>query len=253
MAKLIIQNLATEYKDEGKGNIILCLHGWQDSLRTFDNIVKNLSKDYRIIRLDLPGFGNTEKPKESWGVGEYALFVRDFINKLDIKPDYLLGHSFGGRIILKGQTEYNLEAKKNILIASAGISETKTLRNMIFKTLAKLGGLLTYVPPLIFWREDLRRMLYKFLRSDYMESEQLKKTFLKVIREDLSNNAKRINKPTLLIWGNKDIVTPLSDGKKLNKLISDSRIEIVDGVGHFVHKKESEKVSDIIKKFLSYE
>lgn len=253
MPKLIVQNLATEYKDEGGGKTILCLHGWQDSLGTFDEITKDLSRDYRLIRLDLPGFGNTERPKVPWGVGDYALFVRDFINKLEVKPDYLLGHSFGGRIILKGQTEYGLEAKKNILIASAGISETKTLRNIIFKTMAKLGGLLTYVPPLIFWREDLRRMLYKFLRSDYMESEQLKETFLNVIKEDLSENARRINVPTFLIWGANDIVTPLSDGKRLNELIPNSEIKIIDGAGHFVHKKKSKKVSHAIKEFLSHE
>ncbi len=122
--KAIVEGLATEYTDEGHGQVVLMLHGWGDNLHTFDPLLQFILK-YRVVRLDLPGFGNSEKPQDVWGVQEYANFVRAFCAKLDIVPEAILGHSFGGRIILKGVGTGVLSPQKIILIASAGIAKRR--------------------------------------------------------------------------------------------------------------------------------
>ena len=99
--KLLIQNLATEYTDEGTGPVLLFLHGWQDNLHSFDGLAPYLKDDFRIVRLDLPGSGKTEFPKGSWDLDDYVSFVKKFTEKLDIKPYAVIGHSFGGLISLK--------------------------------------------------------------------------------------------------------------------------------------------------------
>ena len=96
--KIIVQNLATEYLDEGNGKVVLFLHGWQDNLHTFDSLASLLSPTWRIVRLDLPGFGKSEVPKETGELDNYVQFVKDFINKLDIHVYALVGHSFGGQL-----------------------------------------------------------------------------------------------------------------------------------------------------------
>ena len=119
--KVIVNNLAIEYEDEGSGPVLLFLHGWQDSLHTFDAISDDLKKNYRIIRLDLPGFGKSDLPKTVWSISDYVSFVNDFIKKINLSVYALVGHSFGGRIILKGSGQRKIESEKNILISSAGI------------------------------------------------------------------------------------------------------------------------------------
>src|SRR3972149_2244169 len=249
--KIIVQNLAVEYQDEGvssprqslrrsAGKVILLLHGWQDNLHTFDALTKFLSKTNRVIRLDLPGFGQSETPKETWGLDNYVEFVKNFIQKLNLQVDAFVGHSFGGRIAIKGAAENNLKPAKIILINSAGIAKSKTLRNYILKIFAKIGSFITYIPPFVFWREKLRQKIYKFIGSDYLDAHEMQKTFLKIISEDLSENAKKINTPTLLIWGENDTETPLSDGKLLSRLISHSKLEIINEAGHFVHQEKPE-------------
>lgn len=251
LLKAIIQNLAIEYQDEGNGPVLLCLHGWKDNLHTFDQLTTLLSKTHRIIRLDLPGFGKSEIPTKAWFLDDYVDFVKHFIDKLKIKPEFMLGHSFGGRIIIKGQTTKALNAKKLILIASAGIAHNQKLKKLLLKTLAKTGKIVTSIPPFSSLKEKLRTKLYDKIGSDYLSAGPLKETFINIVREDLQNIAKRINCPTLLIWGTNDSETPLEDGKRLTSLINNSTLNIIDNASHFVHREHPQKVAHFIETFLS--
>jgi len=248
--QIIVQNLATEYQDEGNGKVILLLHGWQDNLHTFDSLASLLSPTKRVIRLDLPGFGKSEMPKESWDLDGYVRFLKDFIQKLDLSVDTIIGHSFGGRIAIKGVSAKNLQPNKLMLISSAGIAGSRTFRNSTLKVLAKIGRWITYIPPLIFWREELRKKFYGLIGSDYLNTGPLKETFLKIISEDLSASAKEITTPALLIWGADDAETPLSDGEQLSRLIHDSRLEVISGAGHFAHREKPQEVAKLVQEFL---
>lgn len=248
--KVIVQNLAIEYEDEGQGPVMLFLHGWQDNLHTFDSLAPFFTSAQRVIRLDLPGFGKSQSLKGAWDLDNYVQFVSDFIQKLNIRVDALLGHSFGGRIAIKGAAARKFLPNKIILIGSAGLAKRRTLRNLVSLVLTKIGGLITYLPPLIFWRKQLRKRLYDFLGSDYLEAGPLKETFLKIISEDLSQGAKNLNIPTLLIWGENDAETPLKDGQKLSELIYGSELKVIAGAGHFVHREKPDQVVKFIKEFL---
>lgn len=249
--KIIVNNLAIEYADEGNGPSLLLLHGWKDTLHTFDSLVPLLLSSWRVIRLDLPGFGGSETPKESWGVGEYAQFVAVFIEKLGTSIDVLVGHSFGGRIAIKGVGTSLLRPRKMVLIGSAGVTANRGARNLLFNIIAKIGKITLY-PFSSDIKERLRLKLYKKAGSeDYMNAGTLRETFLRVAGEDLSFPAREIHVPTLLIWGEKDMATPLSDGKWLERLISGSRLKVLEGAGHFVHREKAGAVASLIKTFIT--
>lgn len=248
--KVIVDNIATEYSDEGKGPTILMLHGWMDTHHTFDRLAGVLGLDYRLVRLDMPGFGQTEAPKEAWSVGDYATFVSHFSDKLGLKPDVILGHSFGGRVTIKGVSTGVFKPRKLILVGSAGISKRITFRNIFFTTVAKIFGIVTYIPPLYFYRDKIRKKLYAMIGSDYLESGVLRDTYLKVISEDLKEDASHISLPTQLIWGENDTETPLADGRQFSLLINGSSLSVVAGAGHMVHQEKAEEVARIIKDFV---
>ena len=110
--QIIVEGIATEYRDEGTGPVILLLHGWQDNLHTFDALTALLSKNYRVVRIDLPGFGNTELPPSPWHLDDYIEFVDKFIRKIGFGVDYVAGHSFGGRITIKAIATGIIQTKK---------------------------------------------------------------------------------------------------------------------------------------------
>lgn len=247
--KCIVDGLAIEYEDKGSGSTILMLHGWGDTMHTFDGLAATLPG--RVVRPDLPGFGESDMPKKDWALDDYVQFVRSFIHKLGIRPDVLIGHSMGGRIILKGVAEGIFNPKRIVLIASAGVAERKTLRNFFLGLIAKIGRAVTSIPPLNSLRETLRSRLYATIGSDYRRAGALRGTLLNIIREDLRHAASDVKVPALLVWGAHDQTTPLSEGKLLAGLISGSHLRIVPAAGHFVHHDKLPEVSAIMRQFLT--
>ena len=248
--KVIVDELAIEYETAGTGPVVLFLHGWQDNHETFNPLIPLLLDSYQVVRVDLPGFGKSETPKDVWDLENYVNFVSHFIQKLNLGIYAFIGHSFGGRIIIKGMASEVLSAPRVILIGSAGIAKRKTLRNLIFRTIAKVGKAVSNIPPLNFWKEDLRKKLYRVAGGDYLKAGSLQQTFVKIISEDLAEDATKMRTRALLIWGANDTETPLADGKRLSLLIPEAMIKVVENAGHYVHKDKKEEVVEIIKKFL---
>ena len=249
--KLIVSGLAAEYADEGSGPVILMLPGWMNTLHNFDALTSLLAAKYRIVRLDLPGFGGgTEAPPSDWHISDYATFVKSFIEKVGLTSYILIGHSFGGRVAIKGVGQNILHPSRLILIGSAGIAKHRTLRNRILTVFAKIGKMILYIPPLFFWRKQIRKKLYKWLRSDYLAAGAMSRVYLNAIREDLQEYARKISIPTLLIWGSDDEMVPQRDGKLFANLVKDSKLEILPGVGHSPHCDRPEEVAQLITKFL---
>ena len=166
--KIIVNNLAVEYQDEGSGPVMLFLHGWRQSFHTFDALLPFLTPSFRVIRLGLPGFGGSELPREAWGTGKYARFVGDFCQKIGIEPEILVGHSFGGRIIIKGVHDGIFRPRKIVLIASAGLAAYRTFKAKLFLVASKVGKVAFFFLPRAA-RESLRSKLYGVAgSSDYL-------------------------------------------------------------------------------------
>src|SRR3989344_362430 len=250
--KVLVNNIATEYTDEGKGPVLLLLPGWMNTLRNFDELASRLVSNYRIVRLDLPGFGGgTETPPLNWHIADYASFVKAFTQKMGLDSYMLVGHSFGGRVVIKGVAQEMLRPSRIILIAPGGVAKHRTLRNQILTVLAKIGKVFLYIPPFVFWRTQLRRKLYKMLKSDYFAAGALSRVYLNAIREDLQEDARKIQIPTLLVWGADDEMVPLSDGRRFAELIKNSKLEIISGIGHSLHRERPEEIAKLIHTFLT--
>lgn len=248
--KTVVQNLVVEYENEGAGPVILMLHGWKDTLHTFDGIASPLMKTHRVLRLDMPGFGGSEMPKGTWDISAYVDFVEKFIGKLHLDVDTIIGHSFGGRITIKGVGTGVLKPRHVVLVSAAGLAKRKTIRNTLLAALSKIGRIATAIPPFSFRRQELRRKLYKAIGSDYFNAGVLKDTFVKVVSEDLSEYAKKISVPTLIVWGSSDDTTPIEQADRIHSLVRGSVLKVIDGGGHFVHCQKPTETADEIKKFI---
>lgn len=251
---ITVGGVNANYRMQGQGPWLLLLHGWGADIRCFDRIFRDLSPFFTVIALDLPGFGLSGDVPSAWGVGEYAAFVREFMDKLGIDRTVLLGHSFGGRISIKlaSAPETAGRIEKLVLTGSAGLRRKTTLarrvRNCLHALLRgafRFSGLGLLFPGL---RERLGR---RFASRDYLAATPLmRECLVKVISEDLSDLLPRIAAPTLLIWGDEDTETPLADGLRMNRLIPGSRLEVLKHAGHFAFLKYPERFGELLKGFL---
>ena len=183
---------------------------------------------YRIISIDLPGFGFSDTPNEPWTVNDYSEFLGEIIKYFTDERVILLGHSFGGRVAIKFCSTHPLSVEKIVLVDSAGIVPKRQLSYYIkvysYKVLKRIGSLLGI---------KSQKILKNFGSADYNESGNMKSTFINVVNEDLQEDMKKISSNTAIIWGENDITTPISDAYKIHKFIKGSKLFIINNAGHF--------------------
>ena len=108
--------------DNARGTIVM-LQGWGTSLDLYDFVAGSVNDEYRFVQFDFPGFGGSDEPREPWNVQAYTEFFCRFMKELGIEEASLVGHSYGGRVIIKlaEMEEIPFRINKIMLIDSAGI------------------------------------------------------------------------------------------------------------------------------------
>lgn len=247
-------NLHYEITGESGRRDVVLLHGWGCDTTIFSRIAAALDDRFRVIRLDFPGFGKSDPPPAAMGVGDYSRLTEKFLNSLGCDSPILLGHSFGGRIIIYLTGKMGYRAERIILVDSAGILPKRSFRSRICTYVFKLGrGLIQLVygkkaDPLVErWRS-------RFGSADYNNaSPVMRQVLVKTVNEDLEPYLASVPVPALLIWGSEDDATPLSDAKKMEALIPDAGLVVFQGRGHYSFLEEPSRFELIIKSFINYD
>jgi len=249
------QNIAFEKVGSGKPMIIL--HGWGSSRRVMMPIAKSLSQLRTSYVLDLPGFGDSPEPEQSWSIDDYADAVESFISSHFNEPVDLLVHSFGGRISLKLCTREF--AKQNIakvlITGGAGMKPKRSLKFYYKKYLAKI-----LKAPLVILPESLRQAaliklrqtaLWKSLGSgEYNQlSGTMRETFVKSVTEYLEICLPQISHETLLLWGRNDDSTPVYQGERIERGIKNSALVIIEDAGHYAFLDKPKQFTAISEAF----
>lgn len=256
--RIKINGLDTNYTCSGPENTtdpmetVLLLHGWGVDSATLEPLRAHLSTICRAVSLDLPGFGDTESPPTAWTVFEYGDFVEAFIQKLSLDDPILLGHSFGGRLsIILGSRGVG---KKLILTDAAGILPKRSCKYYLRVYSYKLAKKLFSLKPLLPYKDQaLKRWLRTNPSSDYAQAQGvMRQIFVKVVNQDLQPLLQKINVPTLLLWGELDTATPLSDGKLMEKLIPDAGLVVFEGAGHYPFLEQPGRFYSVVDYFISH-
>lgn len=248
--QIIVNDLVVAYEKSGQGPVVVLLHGWADTLHSFDTLTSELETHYTVVRLDLAGFGGSQPPRRSWELLDYANYVRDALQKIAIMPNditILIGHSNGGAIAIKAVGRQILKPQKLVLIASAGIRQD-SLKKTVIKLAAKTGKVVTIVLPKKH-RQNLRNKFYSKIGSDFLYAEHMQGTFKKIVAEDIRHDAEKVSVPTCLIYGELDTATPPMYGQTLQQIIPSSILHVVQGADHFVHQTEPNIVYERIRDF----
>lgn len=254
--QIVIRDLLISYTEHpGKGGpTLLFLHGWRSNKEVWNNVVtKILDIEYSILAIDLPGFGNSQNPHPAplpkgeggWTVGDYAEVVAEFIRKLDLRQVIIVGHSFGGRVGIKLSSAHPELVSKLVLVDSAGFAQNSSKKKLLALA-AKI------VKPIFRPRmmQGLRQKIYRGIGAeDYVATPELQKTFVNVVKEDLSTDMARIHLPTLIVCGRHDKDTPLRFGQKMYATIKNSSLVVLEHAGHFSFVDQPEKFAEVLKKF----
>ena len=262
------------YIDEGKGETILFCHPPVTSSFMYRNMIKELSKNFRCIALDFPGFGLAEIALASGytqSINSQAEVVEGFADALRLQSVYLLMQECGGHAALKvfmGQPEklrgiivtdtiiFPVSAYPRIKIMLALINGgifnfINTNFNFLIRAMTKFGinnrklsveERNTYKA--IFNTKEIRRTSTHLLHQLMAEEKLLSQ--IQTAFETIFNKI-----PALLIYGEKDALNKLGIAKRINDLLPNSELHLLENEGHFPHEGEPEKMSELIKSWFN--
>ena len=211
--------------------LLVWAHGWGHTHRNMLPLAEAARRLGGSVLLDLPGFGDSPPPPEPWGTADYADAVAEWLAARPAERLILIGHSFGCRVGLQLASRHPGLVGGLFLIAAAGLPRTRSpperlgiaARRLAFR----VAGHLTPEGPR---REALRA---RFGSADYARAGPMRPILVKAVGEDLSEVARAVSCPAVLLYGDRDTESPPEIGERLNKLMPQSRLIVLRGFDHW--------------------
>ncbi len=262
------------YVDEGTGdNTIIFIHGLGSYLRAWDKNIPELSKKYRCIAIDLPGYGKSSKEIHPGSMEFYADVVAQLINKLELKNVTLAGHSMGGQISMVFALKYPTLVKNLVLVDPAGFETFNEGEKQWFRDVMTVNAV--KLTPVQAIRSNLILNFYdmpddaEFMVTDRIALRDAKefekycyavaKSVHGMVDQPVINLIDRIIQPTLIVFGENDNLIPnpyLHGGKtediaKIgNEKIKGSKLVIIPECGHFAQYEKYNEFNNAVLEFL---
>ena len=226
--------------------VLLFLHGWGCDKTVYANLVEKLTPRYNVILPELPGFGDTPEPLTPWGVSDYADYIVQYLQERELNPDVMLCHSLGCRIAIKLLASGRLTPTKTVFTGAAGIrpvaSTSQKFKTRMFK--AK-KALLKPFPKV------LEKMRQKYGSADYRNATPImRQCLVKIVNEDLTPLLPQVKSEVLLVWGENDDSTPLSDGQTMERLMPDAGLAVIKSAGHYAFLEQPDTFGRILDSYL---
>lgn len=266
---IMINGSRLAYIDEGKGQPVVFVHGVSATLASFDVLYPALiKKGYRVIAVDLLGYGKSDKPDIAYNVPFHAQTVISFIRQLGLKNVFLVGHSMGGAISAFMTIKEPELIKSTILLAPAGLTEYSSLKIFLFKVFynrvfgknfsdPEAAG--KYYRDLVYQWSPAMDEYYKTRERVMVHPEWVKvqKTIkggavsaLEVSKEILPKIGD-VKKPVLVLLAADDSLFSSEEVKEnIEKRNKNWKIEIFERCGHFIQMDQKEKVIQRILEFI---
>jgi pimeloyl-ACP methyl ester carboxylesterase len=261
------------YVDEGRGEVLLLLHGMAGSSQTWRSVIKPLSRQFRVIAPDLPGHGESTKPRSDYSLGAFAALLRDLLDELGVSRATIVGHSLGGGVAMQLLYQHPDYAQRLILIGSGGLGPDVGLT---LRLLSAPGAEL--IMPIIAPRQVLAagERVWSWLRKAGIEAPRgeeiwrsystfsdapTRQSFLRTLRSVVDYRGQAVSAlnrlntktelPIMAIWGDRDAMIPVEHAYAAKQARPDIRLEVLADVGHFPQVERPAEVVELIEDFIA--
>jgi len=260
------------FRRGGQGPVLLLLHGIAGSSLTWVPAMRLLEGDYTMLAPDFLGHGTSEKPLGDYSLGNLATVMRDFLSLLGIDRATVVGQSFGGGVAMQFAYQFPERCERLVLVDAGGLGREVSW----ILRLATLPGA-EYVMPVLFpefvgnWGDAVVKFfggrgfrhaeaveMWRSYRS--LTEGESRRAFVRTVRSVIDPGGQSVSAadrlylsahmPTLIVWGDHDRIIPLRHAHLAHEAIPNSRLEVMEGVGHYPHVEEPARFVEILKDFL---
>jgi len=245
-----IEDLGISYLCEGQGKPFVIFHGWGCNKEMFQFMIDTYCDRYKVYCFDLPGFGESKEPEHPFNTEDYCDRMLQVFNRLQIHKPVVMGHSFGGRILIKMAGKVDFE--KMILTGSAGVVNPRPLSYYVkiytYKALKRLYSI-SFINKM--FPELLSKKQASAGSEDYRNASAMMRQVLSiVVNEDLRDEFTNVKVPSLLIWGEDDTATPLRDGQLMEKTFKDAGLVVFEGGTHYAFLEQRNRFITVLNAFV---
>ncbi len=244
------------YEAEGSGKAVILVHGNGLSHGQWKLNIKPFSRYYRVYAPDLPGFGQSDKPDAGYGVRYYVEFLRSFMDAMGMERAAIVGSSMGGAIAAVFASLYKDRVSGLVLCDPTGfvpeaISRNKELYNAFIGLMIRSRRL--YCRPMFYNSSAMRLLEGTSMVTDSKESRDAFMKNCKAILQydpEYVRSLMSITAPTLIIWGEDDLLLPSDDAEKYRSLIAGAKVKIIPYCGHMPNVERHEEFNSAVLSFL---
>lgn len=261
------------YFKAGSGPALLLIHGMAGSAATWKHVLPRLARDYTVIAPDLLGHGKSDKPRTDYSLGAFAAGLRDLLVALGIERATVVGHSLGGGIAMQMAYQHPERVERLVLVGSGGLGQEVS---PVLRLLTLPGA--EFLMPIIFtsYSREIGNKISMLLRRRGLRAPAAEESwrayvslteaenrtaFVKTLRSVVDMGGQSVSAhdrlylsahmPTLIVWGTRDQIIPVSHAYDAHEAMPGSRLEIFDESGHFVHSEEPDRFIRVLRDFLT--
>jgi len=260
------------FRMQGEGPAILLIHGIAGSSRAWREVMPALAEHHLVIAPDLLGHGESAKPMGDYSLGAFASGLRDLLEVLDVERATVVGQSFGGGVAMQLAYQHPERCERLVLVGSGGLGREVS---WMLRALSLPGA--EYVLPVVApWFVRYRGdAVSRFIKDRGVRAPKVaemwsayrsltetenRHAFMKVVRGVIDPGGQTVSAmdrlylaaavPTLIVWGDEDPIIPVAHAYAAHETIAGSRLEIIEGVGHFPHVEAPERFLEVLEDFL---
>jgi pimeloyl-ACP methyl ester carboxylesterase len=261
------------YRAEGSGPVIVLIHGMAGSSATWRSVIPALAERFTVVAPDLVGHGDSEKPRGDYSLGAFASGVRDLLLALGHERATVVGQSLGGGVAMQFAYQFPERCERLVLVSSGGLGDEV---NLLLRLLTLPGAELVLPVACNHWIHDFGVRCAGLLArvglhtSPHLEEiwesygsladGETRTAFLHTLRSVIDVAGQRVSAadklylaaavPTLIIWGDRDNIIPVEQGRSTHRAIPGSRLEIFEGAGHFPHCERPDHFAEVLHEFM---
>ena len=265
-----VDNLKVHYAEAGEGPVVLLVHGLGSSLITwYRNMDPLVEAGYRVIALDLPGHGDSDKPRDmSYDPNAAPTFLKQFLEATGVERAVVVGNSAGGLLVAMFAMAHPEMVDKVVLVSSGGLGPEVSW----FLRIVSVPGLgeLLYQPQFYPTNDMFRHIFYQlppFLDELIPEMQRVRNlpgsrhAAIQSIRSSINllglrkqryilDRLKHLPAPLMIVWGREDTIIPVSHANLVSQELPQSVVHILSECGHWPHMEKSEEFNAHLLRFL---
>lgn len=253
------------YVARGKGPALVLVHGMFGDHLDWEPVIEPLARRHRVIAVDLPGFGDSDKPDREYTGDYFVETLEALLRQLKVKRATLVGNSFGGQMALLYALKYPERVERLVLVSSGGFREVADTEKQFYRERFSAERIAALTPEVngpmfapVFAKESDHRRLYvekqnaKLQRADYPAyARSLARNIQLALNTYLLDRLGEIRCPTLLLWGDKDIVLPLAQAQAALPRLPHGKLTTLEGCGHAPQLDCPEAFATAVEQFLA--